>query len=176
MIHILHLSDIHFGSIDEAGRYRSQLETDLTKELKIKKLEYLVISGDIGTFSTPEEYKAAIDFVGGIIKRFKIDKNRVIAVPGNHDLNWEISEEAYVFKLKRKLTGSEPKEKCIPAGDAGMLIRNDEAYKNRFDHFSQLRITGIKGIVKVFETKLSGHVDIPVFMRFFSALAGKPLK
>ena len=34
---------------------RTQLETDLLRELKIKRLAYLVISGDIANRSTKEE-------------------------------------------------------------------------------------------------------------------------
>jgi hypothetical protein len=38
-IHILHLSDLHFGDDTFAGVCRTQLETDLTLELKVKRLE-----------------------------------------------------------------------------------------------------------------------------------------
>jgi metallophosphoesterase superfamily enzyme len=59
VIHILYLSDVHLGTGDEADKYRVQLEMDLIKELKISRLEYLVISGDVAHRSTPDEYKAA---------------------------------------------------------------------------------------------------------------------
>ena len=48
-IHILHLSDLHLGDDALAGIYRTQLETDLIQELDIRRLEYLVISGDVAS-------------------------------------------------------------------------------------------------------------------------------
>jgi 3',5'-cyclic AMP phosphodiesterase CpdA len=63
MITILQLSDIHLGTSEEAEKYRIQLETDLKTNLKVKKLHYLVISGDIADYSTRDEYEAAFQFV-----------------------------------------------------------------------------------------------------------------
>nr|VFK30076.1 MAG: hypothetical protein BECKMB1821I_GA0114274_101336 [Candidatus Kentron sp. MB]VFK75040.1 MAG: hypothetical protein BECKMB1821H_GA0114242_101436 [Candidatus Kentron sp. MB] len=47
LIHILHLSDPHLADEEFANICRMQLETDLRRELGIKQLEYLVISGDL---------------------------------------------------------------------------------------------------------------------------------
>jgi len=135
-IHILHLSDIHLETESQARRYRMQLETDLKNELGVKKLEYLVISGDIANHSTEEEYKAAFVLVDGLVKRFGLNAERVVIVPGNHDLNWDISEEAYPFVPKRKLPAVLDEQLSIPAGDAGALVRDDSMYQKRFDLFS----------------------------------------
>ena len=135
-IHILHLSDIHLETESQARKYRMQLETDLIKELNVKRLEYLVISGDIANHSTEEEYKAAFEMVDGLVKRFGLDAGRVVIVPGNHDLNWDISEEAYPFVPKRKLPAVLDEQLTIPAGEAGALVRDDSLYQKRFDIFS----------------------------------------
>ena len=135
-IHILHLSDIHLETESQARKYRMQLETDLIKELNVKRLEYLVISGDIANHSTEEEYKAAFGLVDGLVKRFGLDAGRVVIVPGNHDLNWDISEEAYPFVPKRKLPAVLDEQLTIPAGEAGALVRDDLLYQKRFDLFS----------------------------------------
>ncbi len=97
MIHILHLSDIHVSTLAEAGKYLTQLETDLKNELNVKQLDYLIVSGDIAECSTPEEYKAAYELVDGIVKRFRLDSGRIVVAPGNHDLNWDLSAEAYTY-------------------------------------------------------------------------------
>lgn len=136
LLYILHLSDLHIRSSSEANKYRSQLETDLKKELEINRLDYLVISGDIANFSTQDEYEAAFNLVDSIVKRFGLDSERVIIVPGNHDINWEISEEAYPFIHKRKLPELLPEGKYISAGEAGALIRDEELYKKRFLNFN----------------------------------------
>jgi len=137
MIHILHLSDLHIESEEQANNYRIQLETDLIKELTIPRLEYLVISGDIVNRSTPDEYKVAFEFVDSLIKRFELDSSRVIIVPGNHDLNWDLSENAYIFVPKRKLSTSLTEGHYISAGEAGMLLRDDDLYRKRFTYFNE---------------------------------------
>jgi len=136
LIHILHLSDPHFEDGTFASVCRTQLETDLIQELGIRRLEYLVISGDIANRSTEEEYNAAFAMVDGLVKRFGLDASRVVVVPGNHDVNWDLSEEAYPFVAKRKLPSSLPEDRFIPAGDAGALVRDDELYRQRFAHFN----------------------------------------
>ena len=136
-IHILHLSDIHIKSISEARQYRTQLEADLLKELKVDHLEYLVISGDIADNSTPDEYQAASVMIGGLVKRFGLDSSRLVIVPGNHDLNFDTSRNAYDLISHHKLSNQFPKEKYIEAGEAGILLRNEEKYELRFENFSK---------------------------------------
>lgn len=135
-IHILHLSDLHIDESALAKVWRAQLETDLFQELHIRRLEYLIISGDITNYSTEEEYNAAFAMIDGLVKRFGLDPNRVLIVPGNHDLNWDLSEEAYTFIPKRKLSSPLPEARSIPAGEAGALLRDDELYMERFAHFN----------------------------------------
>ena len=136
-IHILHLSDLHFDNDTFADVWRSQLETDLKKELDIRRLEYLVISGDVANYSTEKEYDAAFAMVDGLVKRFGLDASRVVIVPGNHDLNWELSEEAYPFVPTRKLPTPLPEDRHIPAGDAGALLRDETLYSERFANFNK---------------------------------------
>lgn len=85
---ILHLSDIHLGNQGEADKYRVQLETDLKNELKTTRLDYLVITGDIGTKSEPSEYQAAWSMTSTLMDHFGLDSKSVVIVPGNHDLNF----------------------------------------------------------------------------------------
>jgi hypothetical protein len=135
-IHFLHLSDIHVETKSQARKYRVQLETDLKNELGVKRLEYLVISGDIANHSTEDEYKAAFVLVDGLVKHFGLNAGRVVIVPGNHDLNWDISEDAYPFVPKRKLPAFLDEQLSIPAGEPGALVRDDSMYQKRFDLFS----------------------------------------
>jgi len=136
LIHILHLSDLHFEDGTFADVCRTQLETDLIQELDIRRLEYLVISGDVANRSTGKEYDAAFAMVDGLVKRFGLDASRVVVVPGNHDVNWEMSKKAYPFVFKDDLPSPLSAETHIPAGEAGALVRNDELYRQRFAHFN----------------------------------------
>ena len=135
-IHILHLSDLHLEDKTFASICRTQLETDLIQELEVPRLEYLVISGDIANRSTEKEYNAAFTMVDGLVKRFGLDASRVVIVPGNHDLNWDLSEEAYRFVPTRKLPAPLQDDQCIPAGEAGALLRDDALYRERFAYFN----------------------------------------
>jgi predicted phosphodiesterase len=124
------------GNFELASVYRTQLETDLIRELGIRRLEYLVISGDVANRSTEEEYNAAFTMVDGLAKRFGLDPNRIMIVPGNHDVNWDLSEQAYPFVPQRKLPSSVPVDHHIPAGEAGALVRDDRLYRERFSLFN----------------------------------------
>jgi GTPase SAR1 family protein/UDP-2,3-diacylglucosamine pyrophosphatase LpxH/RNase P subunit RPR2 len=135
-IHILHLSDLHIQDDTFASVCLTQLETDLIKELRIRRLAYLIISGDIANRSTEKEYNAAFAMVDGLVKRFGLDGSRVVIVPGNHDLNWDLCEEAYPFIPKRKLPSPLPEGRWIPAGEAGALLRDDALYRKRFAHYN----------------------------------------
>jgi small GTP-binding protein len=136
LVHILHLSDIHLGTKSDAGKYRTQLQIDLIKELKVSRLEYLVISGDVANCSTPDEYEAAFELIDGLVKYFGLDASRVVIVPGNHDLNWNLSKKAYPFVFKDDLPDPLPEGQYISAGDAGALIRDEGLYQQRFANFN----------------------------------------
>ncbi|NER22746.1 MAG: hypothetical protein F6J96_19030 [Symploca sp. SIO1C2] len=135
-IRILHLSDIHLGTVDQAKRYFTQLATDLKQNLKVKQLNYLVISGDIANYSTEDEYKAAFELVNSIVKHYGLDPSRVVIIPGNHDLNWDLAADAYTYvphhRLPNPLT-----EEYISLGDSRVLKCDSEKYQQRFQYFSE---------------------------------------
>jgi hypothetical protein len=70
---ILHLSDLHFGadSTADAKRWYTQLAYDLCNELGCKRIHVVIISGDIGNFSTTAEYQAARVFLKRICEKFE---------------------------------------------------------------------------------------------------------
>jgi predicted MPP superfamily phosphohydrolase len=135
-IHLLHLSDLHLENETQAHVYRMQLETDLIQELELTHLDYIIISGDLTNCAMVEEYRAAFGFLDGLVKRFGLNAGCVVVVPGNHDLNWDASEEAYQFIPKRKLPAALPKGEYIPAGESGALLRDDTLYQQRFANFN----------------------------------------
>ena len=137
MIRILHLSDIHLGTKSEATKYRVQLESDLSKELGIEKLDYIVISGDIANYSTLEEYSAAFELVVGVSKSFGLDLKCNIVVPGNHDLNWELANAAYFSVSNEPKNLLQGKYILAGVGTQDALLCNEELYKERFDNFNE---------------------------------------
>lgn len=137
MIHILHISDSHLENKSQADIYKTQLEIDLKNEMKINQLKFLVISGDIANKSTKEEYLAAFTMVDHIVKRFALDSSQIIIAPGNHDLNWDLSEEAYKYIPKRKCPQDLPEDRYISLNEYGAMLRNDQAYYTRFSNFNK---------------------------------------
>lgn len=111
------------------------MQRSVKRELGIHHLEYLVISGGIADKSTPEEYKAAFELVDGLAKRFGLDHGRIVIVPGNHDLSWDISADSYNYVPQHKLPGKLTDE-YIPAEGVGALHRDSALYSQRFAHFN----------------------------------------
>lgn len=139
MIKILHISDLHIGTESTELMY-TQLETDLKRELETNTLNYLVISGDIANRAVPEEYENAFSLINKLVSKFGLDSNRVVIVPGNHDVNWDLSKEAYKFVYSNDLkkTGIRSEDRLtIPAGEAGYLLQDENLYKDRFRYFNE---------------------------------------
>ncbi len=120
---ILHLSDLHFGSLADANNWYGTIAddlNDLSSELDFNQIDALIISGDIANRSTEEEYHAAEKFITQLSGEFRIKRSNIIIVPGNHDLNWDLGDKAY--------------EKCRENGRL-VLKCNHEVHQRRFDHF-----------------------------------------
>jgi HEAT repeat protein/predicted MPP superfamily phosphohydrolase len=136
LMHILHLSDLHFGTLDQANLWSNQLAADLYNDLSIPHLDALILSGDIANYSTPEEYQAAEQFLHNLRQDFPLNPEQIILVPGNHDLNWKLAEEAYRLERRKNYKGELREGSYIDKGDI-IEVRDEEDYKQRFAHFSQ---------------------------------------
>jgi predicted phosphodiesterase len=137
-LRILHLSDLHVGAEDDPDSLFQPLEADLADHnegLGLERLDYLVISGDITHRASPQEFEKAHAFVSKLIKRFELNVERCIIVPGNHDLDWET--EVYTWRRKRHVRQEQLTPGAfIEAGD-GYNLRDDATYPERFKNFSQ---------------------------------------
>ena len=135
--YILHLSDIHLETLPQGRGYRRRLVLDLTENLKLKELHYLVISGDLTNISTTPEYDAVFELLDGLQEDFKVPAERMIIVPGNHDVNWDQAKKSYRSIPKNQLP-SELGEEYIPQPGGKALRRDEERYRKRFDTFAAL--------------------------------------
>ena len=96
---ILHISDLHKRNEDNYDNLLSSLVEDCKEYIDkgITKPEIIVVSGDIIRGGTNDEileqYKQSEQFLNGLTNFFLGgDKKRIIIVPGNHDINWNISK------------------------------------------------------------------------------------
>jgi predicted phosphodiesterase len=131
----LHLSDLHIQTGD-TRLTSATLHTDLQRHFRIGRLDYLVISGDIADRARAEEYNRAAEFVDGLVKLFSLTPDRVVVVPGNHDVDWDKGDEAFIHVPKRRLRETLD-ARVIDLGDKGVLICDESKYKERFTSFSQ---------------------------------------
>ena len=136
LTNILHLSDLHFGTTDDAYNWYDTLAQDLRYELECDKLEAVILSGDIANKSTPEEYIAAKQFIDDLANEFQLQPQQIIIVPGNHDLNWGISESAYNLQRRKDYTGSLDENHIIDKGDY-VEVLDTKKYQQRFANFSK---------------------------------------
>jgi predicted RNase H-like nuclease (RuvC/YqgF family) len=60
-MNILHLSDLHFGTLNQAQLWSNQLAEDLRNELNISSLDAFILSGDVANKST--SYKSIFHWV-----------------------------------------------------------------------------------------------------------------
>ncbi|KOP27481.1 hypothetical protein AMR41_05675 [Hapalosiphon sp. MRB220] len=134
---ILHLSDLHFGTYENANNWYNQLAEDLYQELKCSRLDVLILSGDIANKSTPEEYNAAKQFLNKISDEFQLQPEQIVIVPGNHDLNWGLAKKAYQLIDIEDLQGTPTEGFYIKESESVIRVRDEEKYQQRFTHFSQ---------------------------------------
>ncbi len=145
-MYILHISDLHFGTKQDANRWYGQLADDLRRLLsqlepnQSPHLDALIISGDMANRSTPKEYAAAERFIHRLLPEFGLQRHQIVIVPGNHDLNWDLSKQAYEIKERESYDGSLEEEKVLEKSiivDGEYIHIPDETeYKRRFQYFS----------------------------------------
>jgi len=101
---IIHLTDVHFGfaqknekKVDmhrfKNGEYNQPLSEHIKEEFGSyfsfdHKRLLLVVSGDFTYSANKAEFDMALQFMNEICNTLKIDKEKVIVTPGNHDIDW----------------------------------------------------------------------------------------
>jgi len=134
MNYILHLSDLYFGTDEDAHNWYNKLAEDLHSKLECNHLDVLILSGNIANKSTPEEYKAAQIFLDKLCPDFQLERSQIVIVPGNHDLNLELSEAAYQVYRRKDYQGKLEAGRFIDNGNY-VEVRDEAKYQLRFQYF-----------------------------------------
>jgi 3',5'-cyclic AMP phosphodiesterase CpdA len=135
LMHILHLSDLHFGTPENARNWYNQLAEDVIQELDCPRLDALILSGDIANKSTLEEYTAAKQFLDNLCQEFQLQPEQIVIVPGNHDLNWGLAKKAYKLVDLDEFEGELKEGYYIQESQSVIRIRDEKKYKQRFANF-----------------------------------------
>jgi 3',5'-cyclic AMP phosphodiesterase CpdA len=130
---ILHLSDLHFGTVSDACNFHSQLAEDLKRELGCTRLDGLICSGDLTLVSSEAEYEAARTFIDLLRRELGLARERIVLVPGNHDLSWPLAQAAYVPADASVYAAANEHEqrRWIVEGETCM-VRDEDRYRQRF--------------------------------------------
>jgi predicted phosphodiesterase len=109
VIRLLHLSDIHFQTpqcldpeSDLDGLIRDRLIEDIKNlvDSDQKKVNAILISGDIAYKADEKEFAFAANWISEICEYLELSDKDVFVVPGNHDVNRNIAKQI-VIKAQR---------------------------------------------------------------------------
>ena len=104
-ISVLHLSDIHIGPnyrfrMTWGGRDKNETEPYLEEMIKddimalglTDKISLVTVTGDVLEGSNESELSRARDFLTNLCKGLGVPTDRLVIVPGNHDVRWDPDE------------------------------------------------------------------------------------
>jgi len=107
-ITLLHISDLQFGHNHRFGNLAvgdPEAGSDTLFERMAVALdersaegmvpEAIVVSGDLAEQGKPKEFKDAGEFLDKLATRLAVPRSRVVIVPGNHDVNWALSDSHF---------------------------------------------------------------------------------
>jgi 3',5'-cyclic AMP phosphodiesterase CpdA len=130
---ILHLSDLHFGTLADARNFHSQLADDLSRELGCTRLDGLICSGDLTLTSSEGEYEATRTFIDLVRGESGLARERIVLVPGNHDLSWPLAQAAYVSADTSAYAAADVQEqRRWIVEDGTCMVRDEDRYRQRF--------------------------------------------
>lgn len=98
---ILVISDLHIG---DKARSKDLCPTDSNNYIDLTykqdfidfvkkeniKVDYLLVSGDISSSATYDEFTLARTIINDISTGIGVEANKVIIIPGNHDVDWSV--------------------------------------------------------------------------------------
>lgn len=136
---LIHLSDLHFGTREQASLWCGQLAEDLRREAGLPSIDAVALTGDITQRGQEEEFRAAEEFLIGLSAEFSLKPHQLMLVPGNHDLSWSTAKKAYVPQLRSTQAGPLRPDIDFEEGPTSRYIelRNDELYHQRFREFAE---------------------------------------
>jgi predicted MPP superfamily phosphohydrolase len=134
---LLHLSDLHFATADQATIAYSQLAADLRQQ-RIETLDALVVSGDLVNRATATEYAAAGLFLEQVKSGFALKAHAIVLVPGNHDVSWAHADSAYHLVKRAQHPDALVPGTYVEHTTEIVEVRDEEAYRQRFAPFAEL--------------------------------------
>jgi HipA-like protein len=99
-ITLLHLSDLQFGPhhrferSDAPGGLLHRLRDDLARMRDEEGLrpDLVLLTGDLTEYGLKSQFAEMLSFAHGLVEVTELPPRRIVMVPGNHDVNWKLSQ------------------------------------------------------------------------------------
>ncbi|MGD9101518.1 MAG: metallophosphoesterase, partial [Anaerolineae bacterium] len=157
IVNVLHISDIHRGKeapisnrvlqgklMDDIRRTYDEDNARLgPDEPRLGPPDIIVVSGDLTQKAHPDEYKLAREFLEGLLELVDGQRHRVVLVPGNHDVNWALSEKSFVQATEQEYKDQPQYDEPYRQGVKKRLKNGtywrkvENAYTKRFQPFKE---------------------------------------
>jgi len=129
----LHLSDFHL-------RKKTGWEQDVVLETMLRDIhtrfrqqcrpDMVFVTGDIAFAGKEEEYKLAEDFIRKLCDAVQLPEGRFFLVPGNHDIDIDLEEDAIVGARQLLKTANEVSRFLGHEGRRETLFKRQKAYRD----------------------------------------------
>jgi len=136
-ITVLHLSDIHRTRDEPVANEEllHALQADFEQYARdgVPTPRAVIVSGDLSQGAEPSEYEQAAEFLTQLAKALGLAREAVVVVPGNHDIHWPTSEEAFV--TRRQQPKGIDSDLVIAFNNRFLCARSEDAYQQRLANF-----------------------------------------
>ncbi|WP_239342284.1 TIR domain-containing protein, partial [Frankia sp. CiP3] len=119
---VLHISDTQFGAhhvfgragLTEADRAHGslfgRLHDDLRDRAEIDGLrpDLVVVTGDLAETGDEGEFDQVHDFLVALAENLGLNRNQIMVIPGNHDVNWLLCESYFLHEQAFKRAPEAP--------------------------------------------------------------------
>ncbi|MBX3157102.1 MAG: metallophosphoesterase [Deltaproteobacteria bacterium] len=134
----LHISDIHLREETAWAQdiVLSAMLDDISRRYKAVPPDLIFITGDIAFSGKPKEYDRAEEFVRKLGSILGLELDRIFLVPGNHDIDRSLEEDAFAGAQGRLLTLTEVDRFFSNPGRRKTLFGRQRAFR---DFINRLR-------------------------------------
>ena len=157
----LHLSDFHLKKKDKWSQdivLETLLEDISNRYSNSNALDFIFITGDLAFSGRADEYVLVENFIEELLAVTRVPRDRLMMVPGNHDINRDIEIDA--FRGARsllsdpaevdKFLGNEARRRTLFRRQAAFREFSNRVYKSQrysdasYEHAIQLTVFGLE--------------------------------
>lgn len=127
---ILHLSDLHYGDMHRydqgidghAVSLAAAVTNAVRSRFRDRPLDALVLTGDFFSHDLPSDKAKATDGITSLIELLRLSRDRVVMLPGNHDLSWDPNFHHQPYRFYDEMVGDTKTKGYVADGLPGLLV------------------------------------------------------